>query len=97
MTGFTLSNKAKADLRQIATFTERRWGKEQRNLYLKQLDEAFHLLAERPQAGRTCDDIKPGYRKFPQGNHLIFYRAGTQAAIHVVRILHETMDVETHL
>lgn len=41
MQQFQLSKKAKADLRSIALFTENRWGRPQRNLYIKQLDDAF--------------------------------------------------------
>ena len=66
MKTFALTSKAKADLRAIAIFTEERWGKEQRNLYIKQFDDAFHMLANAPLAGKACDYIKNGYRKFPQ-------------------------------
>lgn len=44
MKAFALTSKAKADLRAIAIFTEKRWGREQRNLYIKQFDDVFHLL-----------------------------------------------------
>lgn len=97
MKPFALTQKAKADLREIAIYTEKRWGREQRNLYLQQLDEAFRLLAENPQAGKNCDDIKAGYRKFPQGSHVIFYRDGTDGVVEIVRILHESMDVDAAL
>jgi toxin ParE1/3/4 len=93
MKAFQLTTKAKSDLRQIAIFTERRWGREQRNIYLKQLDDAFHLLADTPLAGKECDYIKKGYRKFPQGSHVIFYKAGSISKIEIIRILHKHMDV----
>ncbi|EGR0102545.1 type II toxin-antitoxin system RelE/ParE family toxin, partial [Vibrio vulnificus] len=41
MRPFQLTNKAKSDLRDIALFTSRRWGREQRNIYLKQFDDSF--------------------------------------------------------
>ncbi len=95
MKPFDLTRKAKADLRAIAIFTEERWGIKQRNTYIKQLDEAFHTLATSPLLGKGCDDIMPGYRKYPQGSHIIFYKDGTASVIEVVRILHKSMDVET--
>ncbi len=95
MKSFALTSKAKADLRTIAVFTEERWGKEQRNLYIKQFDEAFHLLANAPLAGKACDYIKDGYRKFPQGSHIIFYKDDNKKKIEIVRILHKNMDVES--
>jgi toxin ParE1/3/4 len=94
---FQLSREAKSDLRSIACFTEARWGKAQRNLYIKQLDEAFRLLAQNSDAGIACDYIRSGYRKFPQGSHIIFYKPGATATILIVRILHKSMDYDVQL
>jgi toxin ParE1/3/4 len=94
MKGFALTDKAKADLRAIAIFTEEHWGKEQRNLYIKQFDDVFHMLANAPSAGKACDYIRKGYRKFPQGSHIIFYKENGKDTIDIVRILHKNMDVE---
>lgn len=93
MKPFQLTVKAKEDLRDIAIFTTRRWGKEQRNIYMKQFDESFWLLAESPDIGKPCDEIRVGYRKFPQGSHVIFYKQTGNQQILVTRILHKSMDV----
>ena len=94
---FLLTRKAQEDLRAIAVFTERSWGREQRNLYIKQMDDAFHLLAGNSSLGKGCDYIKIGYKKFPQGSHIIFFRAGQNRVIEIVRVLHKHMDVEVKL
>ncbi len=91
---FTLTEAAKSDLKDIARFTQKRWGVEQRNKYLKVLDDSFHQLARNPAAGRSCNEIKTGYYKFPTGSHMIFYRKKVDLKIQIVRILHESMDVE---
>jgi toxin ParE1/3/4 len=91
---FTLTEAAKSDLKDIARFTQKRWGLEQRNKYLKTLDDSFHKLASNPATGRTCNEIKAGYYKFPTGSHMIFYRKNGDLKIQIVRILHESMDVE---
>lgn len=62
-------------------------------LYAKQFDDAFEMLAQSPESGIKCDSIKKGYRKFPNGSHLIFYRALGGVEIEIVRILHKRMDV----
>ncbi|HBC3945553.1 TPA: type II toxin-antitoxin system RelE/ParE family toxin [Vibrio parahaemolyticus] len=93
MKPFQLTNKAKSDLRDIALFTSRRWGREQRNIYLKQFDDSFWLLAESPDIGKACDEVRDGYRKFPQGSHVIFYRQIGSQSIEIIRILHKSMDV----
>lgn len=94
MKPFDLTCKARADLRAIAIFTEEQWGVEQRNLYIKQFDDTFHMLAASPLVGKSCDEVMPGYRKFPQGSHVVFYKEGNSCVIEVVRILHKSMDVE---
>lgn len=48
----------------------------QRNRYLKGLNQAFVQLSENPKLGMRCEFIAKGYRKFPQGSHLIFYKYG---------------------
>ncbi len=96
MKPFELTREAKEDLRKIAKYTEKRWGRDQRNLYTKQFDDGFHLLAESPSIGKQCDYIKDGYRKFPQGSHIIFYREITKSKITIIRILHKNMDVEAN-
>ncbi|MCC2607860.1 type II toxin-antitoxin system RelE/ParE family toxin [Planctobacterium marinum] len=93
MKPFKLTVSAKADLKDIALFTQRKWGKEQRNLYLKQFDESFWMLSENPVLGRRCDEIRDGYRKFPQGGHVIFYQQTDSQEILIIRILHKNMDV----
>lgn len=91
---FKLTNAAKADLKGIALFTQKEWGRKQRNVYVKQFDDAFHMLADTPLVGKACDYIKAGYKKIPLGSHIIFYKNGASSSIEVVRILHKCMDVE---
>jgi len=97
MPSFTLTNMAKADLKEIANFTQNRWGREQRNLYLQMLDVSFQQLAANPLKGIDCSDIRLGYRKLNAGSHVIFYRQTLPDMIEIVRILHGHMDIETRL
>ena len=60
MPSFTLTNMAKADLKEIANFTQNRWRREQRNLYLQMLDVSFQQLAANPLKGKDCSDIRLG-------------------------------------
>ncbi len=94
MKSFELTKEAKKDLRIIARFTEKRWGRDQRFLYIKQFDDVFYLLSENPSLGKRCEYIKKGYRKFPQSSHIIFYREGEKSKIIIIRILHKNMDPE---
>ena len=93
MKPFRLTVLAKSDLKDIALFTQRKWGREQRNVYLKQFDDSFWMLSENPDIGKSCDEIRDGYRKFPQGSYVIFYKQTDSQEILIIRILHKSMDV----
>ena len=97
MRPYLLTVAARRDLIDIGRFTVEKWGKRQRDKYLRQLDDAFTLLAGQPDIGRVAENIKPGYKKFNHGSHVIFYRTGTESRIVVIRILHNRMDVNRHL
>jgi toxin ParE1/3/4 len=93
---FFLTHKAKSDLISIARYTQKEWGIGQRDLYLRNLDKAFHELSELPGKGRKCDHIIFGYRSYRVGKHVIYFRQ-LENDIEIVRILHERMDVDRHL
>lgn len=97
MPPFRVSKKAHNDLISIARYTELQWGIPQRNHYLQEIDDCFNQLAIQPEMGMACDDIRTGYRKFPHGSHLIFYRQGVDQIVEIIRILHKSMDVESKL
>ena len=97
MPGFTLTKRAKADLKEIAHYTQCQWGRDQRDKYLAMLDSCFHQLAATPFIGKDCSHIRSGYRKNTAGSHVIFYRQTSADVIEIVRVLHGSMDIETRL
>ena len=97
MNSYMVTRKAHADLISIGRFTVKEWGIDRRNRYLKQLDQCFQHLSENPELGIACDCIAEGYRKFPQGSHLIFYKLNPEGGIFIIRVLHKSMDVDTRV
>ena len=97
MKSYMVTRKAHADLISIGQYTAKKWGIDRRNSYLKQLDNCFIQIARNPELGTSCDYIAKGYRKFPQGSHLIFYKQSTEGIIQIIRVLHKSMDVELRL
>ena len=95
MPNFSLTEAAKSDLKRIARFTQKRWGREQRNHYLKTLNDCFRQLSSNPNMGKVCGEIRPGYHKFLTGSHVVYYRSKPNEQIEIVRVLHENMDVNT--
>jgi toxin ParE1/3/4 len=97
MTGrYVLSPRAQLDLDDIWNSTEGRWGIDQAETYIRQIWQHIALIAAHPALGRSCDEVRVGYHKYPAGSHLLFYRI-TGDGIDVVRILHERMDFAQHL
>ncbi len=96
MASFKLTPSAEADLKDVARYTQRKWGRKKRNQYLSALDNRFGWLAEDPQFSKSRDEIKTGYRSYPEGLHVIFYRI-VKENIEVLGILHQNMDFKQHL
>ncbi len=97
MPAFTITNKAKTDLKNIAAYTQEKWGRQQRLIYLKQLDDTFHYLADSPVVGKKCDYLKAGYKKYAVTSHIIFYRSLNDENIEIIRTLHKRMGVKKTL
>ena len=97
MKSFRLSIAADADMRNIATHTLEHWGKSQRDAYISEMFDAFGRLAQTPQIAAAIDGIRDGYRKFPQGSHVIYFRMSEAHGIEIIRVLHKRMDADTHL
>jgi toxin ParE1/3/4 len=91
-----LSPLAQGDLDGIWAYTVSQWDEGQAQAYLLSLDATMKLLAENPRMGRSIDDIRKRYFKFPAASHILIYRLKSDA-IEFVRILHVRMDVERHL
>jgi toxin ParE1/3/4 len=92
----TLSRRAKADVRVIWNYTVEHWGLNQAEIYLGLIEAAVDSIANDPNTGRPCDEVRPGHRRYLVGSHVLFYRMKANR-VFVVRILHQRMDVERHL
>ena len=97
MSRYLLSPAAQTDLGKIWDYTYESWCEAQATAYLRELQWAIERVAANPLIGRSCDEIRPGYRKFAAGSHTFFYRADADGVIDVVRVLHNRMDVDRHL
>ena len=93
---FKVSVKANQDLLEIGAYTQNKWGIVQRDKYLDELIDCFQSLADNPGLGHSCDDIRPNYREYFVGKHVIFY-ISYQYGVRIVRILHQKMHYKKHL
>ncbi len=93
MTQTTFTNEARADLTDIADYTENEWGKDQRNTYLRELDSFFHKILDTPHLGRHRIDIKEGIFSRLHQQHVIFYQLNNNALV-ILRVLHQSRDIQ---
>lgn len=90
-----VSRKARADLLTIGRYTRERWGREQSNKYLTQLDASLRSLASTRTLGREYAPLPP-YWRLETGSHVVFFRRTPEGDLFVVRILHKRMLPEIH-
>lgn len=87
---------ARADLREIARYSEGTWGIAQTRRYLDAIRTRLAGLRGRPHLGARRDELSAGLRSIASGRHIVFYKDTTDR-VEIVRILHASMDVRRHL
>lgn len=93
---YALRKLARSDVDAIGVNTVRQWGVHQAECYPQGLLDFFEELAANPLLGCERDDVKAGYRSFPQGRHMEFYLIAS-AGVEGIGIVHQSADVDTHL
>jgi toxin ParE1/3/4 len=94
---FTLYPEAELDLEKIWRYTVDTWGVSQAIHYIEELDAAFQLLADNPLLSRERIEFQPSVRIHHFKHHLIVYQRQAEKEVAIIRILHESMDIETQL
>ncbi len=96
MSGYVVLPRARADLTEIWNYTADRWSPDQADRYIREIHRGIEAIARDPRKGKPCDRIRPGYRRYSVGAHMLFFRV-VGDHIEVVRVLHQRMDFERHL
>ena len=98
MPTYKVSKAAAEDLFKIGLYTEEKWGVQQRNIYLDELERKFNELARNPDLPTSVsrDEIKIGCYSILINKHMIIYRK-FDYGVRIVRVLHQSMDVKRHL
>jgi toxin ParE1/3/4 len=96
MLKLVISPRARRDLKGIWKYTLKEWGEAQADKYLENLDQEINRLLEFPDKGVPYEHIRNGYRALYVEHHLVFYRRKTQT-LEIIRVLHEAMEIKSHL
>lgn len=100
-----LSDTAETDFEGILLWTADRFGEEQAHLYKGVLRSAISSLREGPSiaGARRRPDIAKGLhslhaaRNGNRARHLLLFHVVGEMRIEIVRILHDSMDLQRHL
>ena len=96
MDKFRLLPAAERDLEAIWQYTTEIWGINQAHAYIDGLVDIFQLLSENPLMCRERKEFNPPVHIHHHAHHLIVFVL-SEMGIDVVRVLHESMDIDTQL
>ena len=87
--------KARRDLINIWRYSYENFGVEQADKYFDELESAMKTIQDNPLIGVSCDYIRASYRQYKVNEHYIFYRI-SKKTVHIVRVLHDSMQAKNH-
>ena len=93
MPRWRLTPAARRDLSEIWLYTANRWGVDQADDYILQIEKDLTAAAGGSPLAQAFDELW----RIRSGNHLCFYRKTAGPSIEVIRILHERMDIRPKL
>ncbi|MDL2263607.1 type II toxin-antitoxin system RelE/ParE family toxin [Synergistaceae bacterium OttesenSCG-928-I11] len=97
MRKIVLSAEARQDIKEIARYTVRRWGKDQAEKYLEGLREQIKFIQNMPAAGSDrSQELGSPFFSFPVDRHVVYYLYDEQQ-VSVIAILHQAMSPKIHL
>ena len=95
---FKLSKETENDLENIWLYTFENWSTEQADRYLNLIIDEIEYFSLQRESGLNFGNIRKGYFRSKVKSHFIFYRINSKKEeLEIIRILHERMDVESHL
>ena len=97
MANIIFRQKAIDDLNAIWDYTSKKWSEKQADKYYTFIKFACSGIAVEPSIGKEYYGIERDLLGFKSGKHIIFYHVISKNQIEIIRILHETMDLENRL
>jgi toxin ParE1/3/4 len=91
MARLTITESARADLREIRTYIAKDNPAAARRV-VERLRAQARKLAATPGMGRSRKDLRPDLFSFPVGKHVLFYRS-QPGGIVLVRVIHGARDL----
>ena len=96
MSKYTVTEEAEADIKDVGRYTNKAWGRDQRIKYIAELGVLLGRLAKNPQLGKDYGYVLDGCFGYIYQYHIVFYIKASYG-IEIIRVLHQTMDIESRL
>lgn len=93
----SISSKALLDLEKIWVYTLEKWSKKQADRYYLLLIDEIEFLRSNYYTGKSAEYIRPGYRVTFVKSHIIFYKVIDEQKLEIIRILHQSVDIDKWL
>lgn len=97
MTNYILSKDAQVDLREVARYTKRKWGKEQLTIYRKGLKTAFNAIGNNNVVPKKLSARYPQVFVTKYRYHYIFYITKNVEKPIIIAVIHERRDIVNRL
>lgn len=97
MANLIIRQEAIDDLTDIWNYTALNWSENQADKYYGVIKTACNEIARGSATGRNYDVINKGLLGYNVGKHIIFYQIIPNQEVHVIRILHERMNLKNKL
>lgn len=97
MARITLRQKAIDDLNNIWLYTYDKWSENQANKYYSLIRFTCKSIGENPNLGKEYGGINENLFGLKSGKHIVFYQLLSIDEIDIIRILHESMDLENRM
>lgn len=93
MNSYKLSHKAEQDLEDIWVYVAQQ-NQLAADKQIAQILNRFPMLAQFSDMGKTRDDLLQGLRSFPIRPYIVYY-SKINDGIEIVRVLHQSRDIES--
>jgi len=94
---YAIKRAALADLKDIARYTRKTWGRDQESIYIKSIFDCFERIFKRETFNVDFSHIKSGFFKCKINHHLVFFQWLDDGRPEIIRVLHEEMDIPVQL
>ncbi len=91
---FHISEKALEDLEEIWEYSKYQWSINQANIYLDEILATFNIITNNPHTNKEYTKLNRNYRSCKVKSHVVFYLILDTQIVEIVRVLHQSMDLE---